>query len=41
MLARQEVNDNKEATDAAKERGKANSEREKEKVKEREDTLKK
>ena len=41
MLARQEVNDNKEATDAAKERAKANTDREKEKVKEREDTLKK
>jgi hypothetical protein len=41
MLARQEVNDNKEAIDAGKERAKANTDKEKERVKEREDTLKK
>ena len=41
MLARQEVADNKEAADAAKERGKENAAREKERVKERADTLKK
>ena len=41
MLARQEVNDNKEATEAAKERAKVNTDKEKERVKEREDTLKK
>ena len=41
MLARQEVNDNKEATEAGKERAKANTDKEKERVKEREDTLKK
>ena len=41
MLARQEVNENKEASEAGKERAKENSDREKEKVKEREDTLKK
>jgi hypothetical protein len=40
-LARQEVAENKEATDAAKERGKANAERAAERVKERADTLKK
>ena len=41
MLARQEVNDNKEASEAGKERAKANTDKEKERVKEREDTLKK
>ena len=41
MLARQEVNDNKEATEAAKEKAKVNTDKEKERVKEREDTLKK
>jgi hypothetical protein len=41
MLARQEVNENKEAIEAGKERAKANSDKEKERVKEREDTLKK
>ena len=41
MLARQEVAENKEAINAAKERGKENAEREKERVKQREDTLKK
>jgi hypothetical protein len=41
MLARQETSDNKEAIDAGKERAKANTDKEKERVKEREDTLKK
>jgi hypothetical protein len=41
MLARQEASENKEAEDAAKERGKEYAQREKEKVKARADTLKK
>jgi len=41
MLARQETAENKEAIDAGKERAKANTDKEKERVKEREDTLKK
>jgi hypothetical protein len=41
MLARQEVAENKEAINAAKERGKENEEKEKEKVKQKEETLKK
>ena len=41
MLARQEVAENKEAINAAKERGKENAEKEKERVKQKEDTLKK
>ena len=41
MLVRQEVAENKEAINAAKERGKENAEKEKERVKQKEDTLKK
>jgi hypothetical protein len=41
MLARQETAENKEAINAAKERGKENAEKEKERVKQKEDTLKK
>ena len=41
MLARQEVAENKEAINAAKERGKENAEKEKERVKQKEDALKK
>ena len=41
MLVRQEVAENKEAINAAKERGKENAEKEKERVKQKEDALKK
>ena len=41
MLARQETAENKEAINAAKERGKENAEKEKERVKQKEDALKK
>jgi len=41
MLARQEIAENKEAINAAKERGKENAEKEKERVKQKEDALKK
>jgi hypothetical protein len=41
MLTRQEIAENKEAINAAKERGKENAEKEKERVKQKEDALKK